>query len=109
MSTTVAELKPGTLAETISNGVVLMDFWAPWCGPWGTQAPILDEVAAEVRGRARVVKVNVDDNVRAADLFNVHSIPTLVIVKNGAEVGRFVGIQPRETLVDAVHSALRRN
>jgi thioredoxin-like negative regulator of GroEL len=73
------------------------------------QAPILDAVAGEVSGRVKVAKVDVDQNEQAARRFQVDSIPTLVLLRDGAEVRRFVGVQPRETLVSAIETALSGN
>jgi thioredoxin 2 len=73
---------------------VLVDMWAPWCGPCRLIAPIIDQLAVEMAGRVRFAKVNVDENPHTAGRFNVNSIPTLLIVKSGREVDRIVGVQP---------------
>ena len=85
-------------AET-SNGVVLVDFWAPWCGPCRTQGPIVEKVAAAMAGQAKVGKCNVDEAPKSAEKFGVRSIPTLVVLKNGKEVERFVGVQQERALI----------
>lgn len=74
---------------------VLIDFWAPWCGPCKAMLPIVDELTAEYEGRVKVVKVNVDENTEAPGKFNVMSIPTFVIVKNGQTAGAFVGARSK--------------
>jgi thioredoxin 1 len=81
---------------------VLIDFWAPWCGPCRTQGPILDQVAAHVGDKAIVAKVNVDEEPDLAGQFGVQSIPTLVVLQAGQIVKRFVGVQQAGTLVQAL-------
>lgn len=77
---------------------VLLDCWAEWCGPCHMIAPVLDELAAESGGRYLVAKLNVDENPRTASEFNVRSIPTLLIFKNGALVDRIVGVQSKQAI-----------
>ena len=74
---------------------VLLDMWAPWCGPCQMIAPVLEEIATEMAGRVRVGKLNVDENPATATRFNVSSIPTLLVLKAGREVERVVGVQPK--------------
>lgn len=78
--------------------LVLIDLWAPWCGPCRMVAPVLEQLATTYAGRIKVVKVNVDDNPRAAQTYDARSIPTLVFAKNGAVVDRVIGAQPAPTL-----------
>nr|WP_320132617.1 thioredoxin [uncultured Holophaga sp.] len=81
---------------------VLIDFWAPWCGPCRTQGPILDQVAEQVGDRAVVGKVNVDEESALAQQFGVQAIPTLVVLKQGQIAQRFTGVQDAATLVAAL-------
>jgi thioredoxin 2 len=74
---------------------VLIDLWAPWCGPCRMIAPIIEQLAAELAGRVKVAKVNVDENPETASRFRAHSIPTLVLVSKGREVDRLIGLHPR--------------
>ncbi|HJV89602.1 MAG TPA: thioredoxin [Holophagaceae bacterium] len=83
---------------------VLIDFWAPWCGPCRMQSPILEEVAAQVGDRAVIAKVNVDEEPELAAAFGVQSIPTLVVLKGERMVQRMVGLQQTPTLVKALAS-----
>ncbi|MDQ4122829.1 MAG: thioredoxin [Acidobacteriota bacterium] len=82
---------------------VLLDLWAPWCGPCRMMSPIIDQLAEELAGQIRVGKLNVDENPQTAALFRVQGIPTLLILKNGREVGRLVGAQSKE----AIHRRLQ--
>ena len=83
---------------------VLVDFWAPWCGPCRQIAPLIDDLAKENAGSAKVVKVNVDDSPRAAQSYGVQSIPTLMVFKGGQPVETFVGGQPKARLQQALDS-----
>ena len=74
---------------------VLVDMWAPWCGPCRMIAPVIDELAAELAGRVRFAKVNVDENPATASRFDVRSIPALLVLKGGREVDRIVGVVPK--------------
>ena len=77
---------------------VLVDAWAAWCGPCRMIAPAIDELAAELAGRVRVAKLNVDENPATASRFDIRSIPTLLVIAGGKEVDRIVGAQPKEAI-----------
>jgi thioredoxin 1 len=76
----------------------MVDFWAPWCGPCRMVAPIVEDLAREYDGRAVIAKVNTDENVGTASSLGIMGIPTLILFKDGMEVGRVVGFAPRQTL-----------
>lgn len=80
------------------NGVVFVDFWAPWCAPCRMLGPIVEELAKDYEGKARIAKLNVDDNQSSARKYGVMSIPTMIIFKNGQEVDRLVGVMPKEAI-----------
>jgi thioredoxin len=94
-------------AEVLKSGQpVLVDFWAPWCGPCRAIAPFVDQLADEYAGRLKVVKINVDDNPQTPARFGVRGIPNLVIIKSGQVKEQIVGAVPKANLVRAVDSAL---
>lgn len=81
-----------------SSGKVLVDFWAPWCGPCKMQTPILEKLAASGEVKTKILKLNTDENTEIAQKFGIVSIPTLILFENGKEIGRFVGVQPENVL-----------
>jgi thioredoxin 1 len=87
-----------TFAAETKEGVVLVDFWAPWCGPCRMVAPVLEELDQAMGDKVKIVKVNVDENPETASKFGVMSIPTLLVFKNGELVDKTVGYQPKEAL-----------
>ena len=89
-----------------SEKLVIVDFWATWCGPCRMLSPLLDEVEEEMADKIEVVKVNVDDAEEIAMRFRIMSIPTLLFFKNGAMVDRSVGAMPKSALVDKINANL---
>jgi thioredoxin 2 len=85
-------------AETTASVPVIVDFWAPWCGPCRMVSPVLERLAAKYAGRVKVVKLNVDDNRQSAARFRAQSIPLLVLISDGAEADRVVGAVPERQL-----------
>jgi thioredoxin 1 len=90
--------------ETIkSNKLVFVDFWANWCGPCRALAPTIKELAQEYQGKILIAKLDVDENPDSAGRFQVFSIPTMVVFKDGKEVERLVGLCPKNRITDALH------
>jgi len=96
-----------TFAETVAaagNVPVLIDCWAPWCGPCRIVGPVLDQLAAESGGKYKIAKLNVDDNPRISAQYGIQSIPTMLIFKNGQLVDRLVGAQPKPVIASKLKS-----
>ncbi|GAA5416282.1 thioredoxin [Paraliobacillus ryukyuensis] len=92
-----------TFTNETSEGLVLADFWATWCGPCKMIAPVLEEINGEMSDKVKIVKLDVDDNQETAGKFGVMSIPTLLLFKDGEVVDQVVGYQPKEALVELIN------
>ncbi|KZN12279.1 MULTISPECIES: thioredoxin TrxA [Marinomonas] len=108
MSENISQITDAQFAEEVlsSDVPVLVDFWAPWCGPCKMIAPVLEDVADEFAGKLKVVKLNVDENTETAPKYNVRGIPTLIIVKGGEVVATKVGAVSKSQLIEFVNSAV---
>ncbi|MDP9403547.1 MAG: thioredoxin [Actinomycetota bacterium] len=108
MTANIATLTDATFDEEIASGKepVLVDFWAEWCGPCKTLAPILEEIAGERQGKIRIAKVDVDTNLEVARRFEVMSIPTLILFKDGAPRLRMVGAKGKGQLLQELDAFL---
>ena len=94
-------------SEVLQSGLpVVLDFWAPWCGPCKMIAPILDDIATELDGKVKVVKINVDEDQQVAAKFGVRSIPTLVIFNEGKVVATQVGALPKNQLIALIEKSV---
>lgn len=99
----ILELNNSNFENEIKTGIVLVDFWAPWCGPCRMQAPILENINEKLNGKAKIAKLNVDDYPDIAGSFGIISIPTLIIFKDGKPVKQFVGVQSELKLLQAIN------
>lgn len=104
MAGNVQEVSDGNFESEIlkSSIPVLVDFWAPWCGPCKSIAPILEEIAGEYAGKIKIAKLNVDDNPKTPSQYDVRGIPNLIFFNGGAVVDRIVGAVPKDQLVAAI-------
>lgn len=107
MAGNVAEFTDSNFENEVLNSAqpVLVDFWAPWCGPCRMIAPMVEELAGEYRGAVKIGKLNIDDSPEAAQQYGVSSIPTLMVFKGGEVVDRFVGVQAKSKLQAALDNA----
>ena len=105
---TIETLTDSTFDEEVagSSEPVLVDFWAEWCGPCKMIAPVLEEIATEHPGKLRIVKLNVDDNPSAARRYDVMSIPTLIVFRDGQPAKRLVGAKPKGALLEELSEFL---
>lgn len=99
-------LDPSNFQHQTRSGVALIDFWASWCMPCKMMSPILNEVADEIGDKAKICKVNVEDHQQLSAKFSVRNIPTLILLKNGKEINRFVGVKPKDYLIKQIEKAL---
>jgi len=108
MAGNVAEFTDANFQSEVlgSNQPVLVDFWAPWCGPCKMIAPTVEAVAGEYLGKARVGKLNTDDNPKIATEYNISAIPALLVFKGGKVVDRFVGVVNKDKLATALNAQL---
>jgi thioredoxin 1 len=101
------ELTSGDFESTLAEGVSLVDFWAPWCGPCRMIAPIIEELAEDFDGTAKICKVNTDEQQEIAVKFGIRSIPTIMFFKDGEMVDQVVGAQSKQALTDTINGLLK--
>ena len=100
------ELNDSNFDNEIKKGLVMVDFWAPWCAPCRMVAPVLDELSNELKDQVTIAKLNVDENSGAASKYSVTSIPTMIIFKNGELVERAVGASPKQHYMSLLNKHL---
>lgn len=100
------ELNNDNFDSVTSNGVSLVDFWAPWCGPCKMLNPVIEKLVDEFEGKVNICKVNTDEESDLASKFGIRSVPTIIFIKNGEVVGQMVGVASEQVLKDKVNSLL---
>ncbi len=105
MSEGLIELTGANFVAETAKGLTIVDFWAPWCGPCRMQTPILERLAPKVAGKARIGKVNVDEEQAIAIQYNVRNIPTLLLIKDGQVIQQMVGLQQEAKLQQLIENA----
>mgnify|MGYP004520283953 FL=1 len=100
----VTELNKDNFEKEVmeANVPVLIDFWASWCGPCRMMSPVIDQIAEEMGDKLKVCKVNVDENHELAEKYEIMTIPAFIVMKNGAEAGRTIGVQPKEDILNLI-------
>jgi thioredoxin 1 len=98
----IKKVTDNTFENDIKEGLVLVDFWAPWCGPCKMIAPVLEAIDKEMGDQVKILKMNVDEEEKIPAKFQIMSIPTLKFFKNGVEVDNVMGYQPKERLIDII-------
>lgn len=100
----VTELNKDNFEKEVmeANVPVLIDFWASWCGPCRMMSPLIDQIAEEMGDKLKVCKVNVDQNHELAEKYEIMTIPAFIVIKNGAESGRTIGVQPKEDILKLI-------
>jgi len=106
MAGNLIELTDDTFDSTVNDGVVLVDFWAPWCGPCKMLTPIIEELADEYAGKATICKMNTDDHREAAVQFSISAIPTLILFKDGQVDKKWVGLTTKDDIAAALDEAI---
>ena len=106
MAGSIKYLDDANFLDEIKSGVTLVDFYADWCGPCKMIAPIVEELSTEMQGKASIAKLNIDDSQQTTSDFQVTSIPTLILFKNGKEINRIVGIRDKIALASMIQAAL---
>eukprot|EP01155_Anaeramoeba_flamelloides_P017084 Anaeramoba_flamelloidesa5620_434.p3 GENE.a5620_434~~a5620_434.p3 ORF type:complete len:106 (-),score=12.41 a5620_434:673-990(-) len=100
------DLTQENFEETTNSGISLVDFWAPWCGPCKMLAPVIDQLADEFDGKAKICKVNSDEQQDLSVKYGVRSIPTMIFMKDGEVVDQLIGAQPKQAIADKINSLI---
>jgi thioredoxin 1 len=98
----ISNVNDQNFSTETSEGLVLADFWAPWCGPCKMIAPVLEELDGEMGEKVKIVKLDIDENPETASQYGVMSIPTLLVIKNGEVVDKVIGFQPKDALAEVL-------
>ena len=100
------DLTTENFENTVNNGISLVDFWAPWCGPCRMLSPVIDDLAKEFDGKANICKVNTDEQQDLAVKYGVRSVPTILFMKNGEVIDQVIGAQSKQALADKINTQL---
>ena len=108
LSTSPIQLTDATFGDLVEKSAmpVLVDFWAPWCGPCHALAPVIEQLASEFDGKIRIGKLDTDENPRTSSRFQVQSIPTLILFANGKEVDRLIGVRSKQEITSRIQRTL---